>query len=363
MSTPAREAVEALCDTLESFTKAYPEDIFGPVTDKEREEHGSLITRNSAAMGRHCAKFMGEAAAMLRSLLDAPGVPAREPRGWAMKRSFADGGKGVICYWRAEGWEIEPIYDLSSPDAAPSVAESARPFDKIGADRLADEVAALITRGVLDQRSPVADALLDYRSPPRTPRSDALAESATPPVPPEVPPGYWDRLTDHMGALKPAAAPAIAPDALTDALPCPFCGATPEVNEWPDYPRLGAQVACTNDACEVSAHTDMESGCTRAYAIATWNRRAAMRAATGPEDAGLCEDLRHLFAHSRPDWLNKIKERAATRIESLSAQNTAKDELLRRAYAYLRDEGIYPDICQDIESALAQGNPGAPNGK
>ena len=49
-------------------------------------------------------------------------------------------------------------------------------FDKRCADALADEVAALITRRVLDPRSAAGDALLDYRDPPRTPRSDRLAE-------------------------------------------------------------------------------------------------------------------------------------------------------------------------------------------
>jgi hypothetical protein len=50
------------------------------------------------------------------------------------------------------------------------------PFQKIGADRLADEVASLVTRGYLDSRSAAADALLDYREPPRTARSDRLAK-------------------------------------------------------------------------------------------------------------------------------------------------------------------------------------------
>jgi len=49
-------------------------------------------------------------------------------------------------------------------------------LDKIAADRLADEVASLVARGLLDSRSAAADALLDYREPPRTPRSDRLAE-------------------------------------------------------------------------------------------------------------------------------------------------------------------------------------------
>ena len=46
---------------------------------------------------------------------------------------------------------------------------------KIGAARLADEVAALVRRGVLDSRSPAADALLDYRNPPSSERADRLA--------------------------------------------------------------------------------------------------------------------------------------------------------------------------------------------
>jgi hypothetical protein len=44
------------------------------------------------------------------------------------------------------------------------------------AGRLADEVDALIRSKVIDSRSPAADALLDFREPPRTPRSDRLAD-------------------------------------------------------------------------------------------------------------------------------------------------------------------------------------------
>jgi hypothetical protein len=49
------------------------------------------------------------------------------------------------------------------------------PFVIRCADRLADEVAALVRRRVIDSRSPAADALLDYREPPSTPRADRLA--------------------------------------------------------------------------------------------------------------------------------------------------------------------------------------------
>lgn len=47
-------------------------------------------------------------------------------------------------------------------------------FDKVAADRLADEVAALVVNRHLDSRSAAADALLDYREPPRSERSDRI---------------------------------------------------------------------------------------------------------------------------------------------------------------------------------------------
>lgn len=49
-------------------------------------------------------------------------------------------------------------------------------FSKRCADALADEVAVLVDRKVIDSRSPAADALLDYRNPPRSPRSDRIVE-------------------------------------------------------------------------------------------------------------------------------------------------------------------------------------------
>lgn len=54
------------------------------------------------------------------------------------------------------------------------------PLARRAADALADEVAVLVRRKVVDSRSPAADALLDYRDPPSTERADriAAAESA-----------------------------------------------------------------------------------------------------------------------------------------------------------------------------------------
>ncbi len=50
------------------------------------------------------------------------------------------------------------------------------PLDKVCADALADEVAVLVRRKVIDSRSPAADALRDYREPPSTPRADRMAQ-------------------------------------------------------------------------------------------------------------------------------------------------------------------------------------------
>lgn len=44
---------------------------------------------------------------------------------------------------------------------------------------MADEVAVLVRRKVIDSRSPAADALLDFREPPSTPRADRLTAMTT----------------------------------------------------------------------------------------------------------------------------------------------------------------------------------------
>ena len=66
-------------------------------------------------------------------------------------------------------------HDEICPFAHPEVAWRTLRQQLAGAARLADEVAALVRRGVLDARCPAADALLDYREPPATPRADRLA--------------------------------------------------------------------------------------------------------------------------------------------------------------------------------------------
>jgi hypothetical protein len=59
---------EELVHRLRGLAQAYPEDIFGPVTPQEVKEHAGLITRNSAAMGRHLGQFFTEAANAIERL-------------------------------------------------------------------------------------------------------------------------------------------------------------------------------------------------------------------------------------------------------------------------------------------------------
>lgn len=55
------ELVDDAVHRLRSFAKAYPESIFAPLTEEERKLVGDgLISRNSAEVGRHFAKFAVE---------------------------------------------------------------------------------------------------------------------------------------------------------------------------------------------------------------------------------------------------------------------------------------------------------------
>lgn len=64
---------------------------------------------------------------------------------------------------------------LARAEAAEAWVAQFGPFKKRAADTLADEVAVLIRHKVISMRSPVADALLDYRNPPATERADRMA--------------------------------------------------------------------------------------------------------------------------------------------------------------------------------------------
>jgi len=94
------EPVSDLVKRLRGFAQAYPEDMFPPLTEEERGQlGGEIISRASAEMGRHFAKFATEAADALehRSLAE----------GWRPIET-APKGKSVIVALQDEeaGWIV-----------------------------------------------------------------------------------------------------------------------------------------------------------------------------------------------------------------------------------------------------------------
>jgi chromosome segregation ATPase len=99
------------------------------------------------------------------------------PSDWELARLLRD-GRAVPLHeeaMRARAAEEALEAKLREAQTELSTVRDREPPWQRSADNLADEVAALVTRGVLDARSGAADALLDYRNPPRTPRADRLA--------------------------------------------------------------------------------------------------------------------------------------------------------------------------------------------
>jgi hypothetical protein len=66
------DVIESCILMLQGFERAYPEDIFGPVTKAEREwlhkERPGLQDRIAGEMGRHLAKHMAMAANLLEQI-------------------------------------------------------------------------------------------------------------------------------------------------------------------------------------------------------------------------------------------------------------------------------------------------------
>jgi hypothetical protein len=60
--------VSSLIERLESTARAYPEDVFTPLTDEQKKTYGWVVQAASAGMGRHMAPLLLEAAALLRKL-------------------------------------------------------------------------------------------------------------------------------------------------------------------------------------------------------------------------------------------------------------------------------------------------------
>lgn len=80
---------EELVTQLRSFSQAYPEDMFRPLTKEDvdvvQKAYPGYTDRNSAAMGRPCAKFMEQAAVEIECLEHERGQLAEAIRNAAVK--------------------------------------------------------------------------------------------------------------------------------------------------------------------------------------------------------------------------------------------------------------------------------------
>ena len=88
------------------------------------------------------------------------------------------------------------------------IADNDAHWKILAADVLADEVASLVTCGSMNSRSAAADALLDFRNPPRTERSDRITEQAKEIkqlrviIEEEIEFLEWIGLTSHVATLR-----------------------------------------------------------------------------------------------------------------------------------------------------------------
>ena len=61
-------AVERVAEQLSQWSKAYPEDVFIPLTPEQTAQHSMIVTQASAGMARHMTPHMERAAALLLAL-------------------------------------------------------------------------------------------------------------------------------------------------------------------------------------------------------------------------------------------------------------------------------------------------------
>lgn len=62
------KSTEHFIGVLYGFAKAYPVDIFPPLTQDEVDQYSTIISKASAGMGRHLGKFMHDAATEIERL-------------------------------------------------------------------------------------------------------------------------------------------------------------------------------------------------------------------------------------------------------------------------------------------------------
>jgi hypothetical protein len=104
-------------------------------------------------------KTMGEQNRTLKKLAEAEALVLKWQEGYAAAQA-----------------EISLLKETLETTRRRFSVTTGEPFQFMDAEMLADEVAVLVRKGIVDSRSPVADALLNYRDPPATERSDRLAK-------------------------------------------------------------------------------------------------------------------------------------------------------------------------------------------
>ena len=88
------DADEELVRRLRDFARAYPEDIFLPMNDDDKK-HPGTITRASASMGRHFAKWFTRAADRIEALYAHP----EGDRDTGQRCNGFNGKYGEECMW------------------------------------------------------------------------------------------------------------------------------------------------------------------------------------------------------------------------------------------------------------------------
>lgn len=86
-ATPGQpERRQSLIHELREFARAYPENIFTPFTEEELKRHSVIITRASAAAGRHFAPWFLKAAAALKRM--GADEQRRKDDEWLMRKAL-----------------------------------------------------------------------------------------------------------------------------------------------------------------------------------------------------------------------------------------------------------------------------------
>ena len=174
------------CDT---FDPATPERACGNACTRQMPDGAGDMYQGKAEceecdrLRRHVLRLEAAAAQGLKDAVDRKGETHLVPhwpngqtcRHWQQhdcQVGRACNGMGANRPWSCSNYC--PVASAADPDtrctSCGMVTTQLR-----GAVRLADEVAAAVLRGKLHTRTPVVDALEDFRDPPSTPRADRLA--------------------------------------------------------------------------------------------------------------------------------------------------------------------------------------------